>query len=310
MACLRSGRTSASISVMPSLPATASRRGAIVAGQHDDADALGAQRGERVRRRLLDRIGDGDDAGELAIDRDEHRGGAVAPQFLGARSSAAVAMPRSPSNAALPTTTRMPPILPMTPLPVTRFEIGDVLQREAAFFRGGDDGGGEGMLARALEARGAATASSPRRILSVTVTATTRGLPSVSVPVLSTTSVSIALEPLQRLGILDQHAGRRAFADADHDRHRRRKAERAGTGDDQHRHRGDQRIGESRRRVPRSATRRRRWPRRSDHGGHEPGRDIIGEALDRRAAALRLGDHLHDARQHGLGADLLGTHHE
>ena len=31
------------------------------------------------------------------------------------------------------------------------------------------------------------------------------------------------LEPLQRFGILDQHAGLRAAPDADHDRHRRRK---------------------------------------------------------------------------------------
>ena len=54
------------------------------------------------------------------------------------------------------------------------------------------------------------------------------------------------LHALQRLGVLDQHAGLRAAADADHDRHRRGEAERAGAGDDQHRDGGDQRVGEAR----------------------------------------------------------------
>ena len=58
------------------------------------------------------------------------------------------------------------------------------------------------------------------------------------------------LQPLQRLGVLDQHAGLGAAADADHDRHRRGEAERAGAGDDQHGDRGDQRVGEARLRAP------------------------------------------------------------
>ena len=45
---------------------------------------------------------------------------------------------------------------------------------------------------------------------------------------------------LQRFGVLDQHAGLRAAPDADHDRHRGGKAERTGTGDDEHRNGGDQ----------------------------------------------------------------------
>ena len=46
------------------------------------------------------------------------------------------------------------------------------------------------------------------------------------------------------------------------------------------------------------------------HDEHEPGRDPVGEPLDRRAAALRLGDHRDDPRQQRLGADPLGAHHE
>ena len=54
------------------------------------------------------------------------------------------------------------------------------------------------------------------------------------------------LHPLQRLGVPDQHAGLRAAADADHDRHRRGEAERAGTGDDEHGDGGDEPVGEAR----------------------------------------------------------------
>ena len=40
----------------------------------------------------------------------------------------------------------------------------------------------------------------------------------------------------------------------------------------------------------------------------EIARDAVGHALHRRARALRLRDHLHDLRQHGLRADSLGAH--
>ena len=46
------------------------------------------------------------------------------------------------------------------------------------------------------------------------------------------------------------------------------------------------------------------------HGRHEPCRDAVGQPLDRRARALRLGDHLDDAGEHGFGADLFGSHHQ
>ena len=66
---------------MPSFRATALRRGAVVAGQHDDGDAVGLERRERLRGVVLHRIGDGDDAGELAVDGDEDRGRAFAAKL-------------------------------------------------------------------------------------------------------------------------------------------------------------------------------------------------------------------------------------
>src|SRR5664280_137485 len=59
------------------------RGGTVVAGEHHHADAVGGERLERFRGRGLDRIGDGDDAGRLAVDAKEDGGGAVATQPLG-----------------------------------------------------------------------------------------------------------------------------------------------------------------------------------------------------------------------------------
>ena len=80
---LRSGSTPASISSMPSVLRHRARGGQIVAGQHHDAQAVAAQRRKRGLRRRLDRIGDRDDAGGAAVDRDIDRGGAVLPRGLG-----------------------------------------------------------------------------------------------------------------------------------------------------------------------------------------------------------------------------------
>ena len=62
-----------------------SGRGAIVAGQHDDAHALTAQGVERRHRRRLDRVGHGDDAGRFLIHRRKKRCGPFLSQQIGAR---------------------------------------------------------------------------------------------------------------------------------------------------------------------------------------------------------------------------------
>ncbi len=53
------------------------RGGAVVAGQHHHADAAGGERLQSFRRGGLDRVGDGNDAGQFAVDAEEDRGGAV-----------------------------------------------------------------------------------------------------------------------------------------------------------------------------------------------------------------------------------------
>ena len=150
--------------------------------------------------------------------------------------------------------------MPETPLPDAVLGAARRRQGEAAVGRPRltmAAPSGCSLLRSRLAARRSSSFSSMPSAATIAVTA---GLPSVSVPVLSMTMRVDLLQPLQRLGVLDQEAERGALADADHDRHRRREAEGAGTGDDQHRDRGDEAVGVGGLRV-RTAPRRRtrRW---------------------------------------------------
>ncbi len=223
--------------------------GAVVAGEHDDADALGMKVGDRLRRRLLDRIGDGDDAGRLAIDRRPARrwrrprasrprsasgvdGDALAGEEAGIADDAGDAV-----DAALGA------------LAGRAVEIGRLGEVQTAFARlprrwprradarSRARGWRRGAAARSRRTRAAARLRSPRLALGQRA-----GL-------VDDERID-ALHALQRRGILDQDAELGAAADADHDRHRRREAERAGAGDDENADRGDQREGEARLRSP------------------------------------------------------------
>ena len=59
------------------------RRGHVVARQHDDADSLSVQSVHDGFGVLLDPVGDGDDAADMAVDRDEDGGGAMIAQAVG-----------------------------------------------------------------------------------------------------------------------------------------------------------------------------------------------------------------------------------
>ena len=110
-------------------------------------------------------------------------------------------------------------------------------------------------------------------------------------------------------GVLDKNTGVRAAADADHDRHRRGEPKRAGTSDDEDRDGIHDRVGEAgfgSDPHPGDESHERCQQDR----GHKVTGDFIGESLDRRAAALRFRNHLHDLRQHGFVADSLRFHDE
>ena len=77
------------------------------------------------------------------------------------------------------------------------------------------------------------------------ITVTSFGLPSVSVPVLSTTSV-VTFSRISSASALRMSTPFGAATGAHHDRHRRRQTQGARAGDDQDRHGVDERMRESR----------------------------------------------------------------
>ena len=257
---------------------------------------------------FLDRIGDGDDAGRLAVDGEENGGGAVAAQAFGVGGEcigvdSELLEERGGAE-------RQPLLVHHADdaLAGGRVEAAHRRQFELALLRGGDDGGGERMLAAALDAG--------RELQHLRLVEAGQGHDrdhfrfsfGEGAGLVDDQGVDL-FHALQRLGILDQHAGVRAAADADHDRHRRGQPQRAGAGDDQHAHRRDQPVGEARLRPERRPGGEGK-KRHRDHRRHEPAGDLVGESLDRRAAALRLRHHLHDLGQQCVTADLFGAHHE
>ena len=100
----------------------------------------------------------------------------------------------------------------------------------------------------------------------------------------------------------------RAASGADHDCHRRREAQRAWTGDDQHGYGVHYGMCETRLRSE-GYPRDEGYDRNRNHGRNKPSCNFVRQPLDRGARALRLADHLHDLRQHGLTANALGAHH-
>ena len=62
--------------------------------------------------------------------------------------------PGSAISFALPSATARPPTVPVMPFPGRRGEAGRLLGGEVLILGGGDDGGGQGVLARSFQARG------------------------------------------------------------------------------------------------------------------------------------------------------------
>ena len=78
------GSISARTSSIPRYCGHRLRRGAAVASEHDDFDAVGVQELNRFRRARFDWIGHAENAGRVAIDRNKHHRLAIAAQRFGA----------------------------------------------------------------------------------------------------------------------------------------------------------------------------------------------------------------------------------
>ncbi len=171
-----------------------------------------------------------------------------------------------------------------------------------------DDGGREGVLAGALE-RGGQAKDLVLRVARQRHDGREARLPLRQGAGLVHHQGIDLLKALQGLGVADQDPGGGAPPGGDHDRHRRRQAEGARAGDDQHGHGADYGVRQTRLRPEQLPGEGRQ---RGDHDDdrHEPARYDVGETLDRCPAALRLADHPNDSGQKGVGPDTLGAHHQ
>ena len=160
----------------------------VVAGKHDDAHAR-LRRAARTSRIDLYGVGDRDERRQRPIDRDEDRRSRLSAEFFGLHSSGAMSTPWSDRNRRIASTTDRPSTCR------GRHDRRANRSRDRGHVtmfapRRPDDRKRQRVLACPLD-----TGREPEQSLlsnpgAVTISITA-GLPSVSVPVLSTTSVSI-----------------------------------------------------------------------------------------------------------------------
>ena len=197
-----------------------------------------------------------------------------------ASASGETSTPCSLRKAALPSTTCWPSTVPSAPLPVGESKSANRRGRDALLLRG----------ARRWRARADARSRARRwpqaqdlgLVKSLRRARWRHGRLALGqrAGLVDDERVDL-LHVLEGLGVLDQHAGLGAASDADHDRHRRRKPERARTGDDQHGDRRDEAVGEARLRAPDAPRRRRPAARprsRPARTSPTPGRPGAGSA--------------------------------
>ncbi len=294
--------------VQPQLGGHRLRGGSAVAGEHDHAHALVAQRLQRLLRGGLDRIGDSEKPGGLAVDGDEENGLSLGAQDLRAASQSRGIGAHFGKKPGASHRHR-----------VAANRSGDAVSRDTAEVRGGcescaallgglDDGVTERVLAGAFQAGSEAE--------HLTLLEGADGLdehqPRLSLGqgagLVHQKGVHL-FQQLERLGVADEHARRGAPARPDHDAHRRGQPERARAGNDQHRHGVDERVRKARLGAEQYPGGERRGRDRDDRG-NEPGRDGVGQSLDGRARALGLAHHADDLREQGLAADALRAHDE
>ena len=281
-------------------------RGAVVTGEHHDANAIGPQAFKRGGGRGLDGIGDGDHAGRSAIDRDQHGGAALGSQALGLGFQCGGIDMQVLQQGRIPHGNGATIDLADDALAGNGLKLLRHTRRKPALARGGDDGARQRMFAAVLERSGAA------QHLCLVESGGCHyrnhpGRPSVSVPVLSTTSVSTfsmcssasalrmstpAPAPLPTPTMIDMGVARpsahgQAMISTD---------TALTSANESARRRSEHHPGDETDR------------RNGDDGRHEPGRHQVGQALDGCAAALGFDNHVHDAREHHVGADPLGAH--
>ncbi len=222
--------------------------------------------------------------------------------------SAAMSIPRSVESVGFPRETLRPSIVPLTPLPVT--DSKPSADTRLSFLASAPD-----TMAAASGCSLPRSRLAARRRTSSSVnpgeatTDTTFGLPSVSVPVLSTTRVST-------FSMVSSAAASLMRTPADAPRPTPTMIDMGVASPRAHGHAmistatAFTRACASRGSGPKNAQARKVATESADDGGDEPPRDHVGEALDGRPAPLRLAHHLDDLGEQRVAAHALGPHHE
>ena len=310
-ASLSPGRTSAMTFSAgdPDLARDGLGGGAGVAREQPHDHAGGPEVADRLGGLGLDRVRDGDETRRRAVDRDEHHGPAVRGD--GSRGLDAAPRGRCPAPRAAGGCRRGPRrrrSTPRTPRPTIASNPSTFAKPSSASRAlrtiASPSGCSEPVSRAAARSR---TRASSKPVAGITVV--TAGRPSVSVPVLSMTTVSMPPGGLERLAAPDEDARLGALARPDHDRGRRGEAHRARAGDDHDADEGREREGEPRLRPedePDDEGRRGD----QEHGRDEDLADPVGHALDRGLGALGALDELDDPSQGRVAPDARRTHHE
>ena len=288
------------------LPADCLGSPARIAREHDDAYAPRLQRFDGLGCRFLDRVGHRDHRRHASVDRGEHRRLALCPERIGLvgkrwrqaaetlhESAAADCNPAAGDDA-------------LHALPGDRLEVLYGLQGDFAILSAFHNRLGQWMLACALEARDEAQRVGFRDARLDGEVDELRSPEGQRAGLVDDQRVDLA-QLLHGFRVAEQNPVERALTHRHGNRDRRREADRARTGDDQHRDGVDHCIGK-RRLGTEESPHERRDDRDHDHRFHEIGSHQIGKPLYRCARSLRLRHHVDDpgqerVRAHALGAD-------
>ena len=214
---MRSGSTSASISLIVSRPRHRLRGRPVVAGQHDNAQAdRRAALAAPPAHCRLDGIGNAEKAGEIAVDCEKDHGRAVATQALGISCRETAVTPTFGEKLVVPERNLTAVDCADHAFAGRGVEIGHLGERDTALGRRGNDRRRQRMFARALDAR-----CEPQHFSFTAARGRNDGddlrLAFGQSPGLVDDEGIDFLHTLQSLGALDQDACLRAASDADHD---------------------------------------------------------------------------------------------
>ena len=206
-------------------------RTGVVAGHHDDVHTATAEFGDGGNRTFLDRIGNYHESGEFRVNCDEHHTlalGAVLFRPWLKRCGVDTQLSHQRGIAQ-----RDWPFLDHSgdTLACLGGESAAGWQAEPTLLRAFDDCCRQRMLAALFDGGRESEHVGVVKVLSSDNRNEGRFAQGQRSGLVDHQSVDLFQE-FERLGIFDEHAGGRAAAGADHDRHRRRKTECAGEGND------------------------------------------------------------------------------